>query len=156
MTIIFRKSVLEDINILLSIQKASFQEDLEKYQDYETNPACETPEKLAENIAKFHHYTILDGGRIVGAIDVRGNDERMHIDKVFIDPFIQNKGIGTTAFQFLEEQFPNVKLWTLYTPSLNFRNHHFYKKFGYKKTKEVQLSPQLNLFKFEKLTENAF
>jgi GNAT superfamily N-acetyltransferase len=104
---------------------------------------------------RIHHYTILDGGTIIGAIDVRGNDERMHIDKIFIDPFIQNSGIGSTAIQFLEKQFPNVKLWTLYTPSLSFRNHYFYEKFGYKKTKEVQLSPKLILFKFEKLTESV-
>ncbi|OCA90335.1 hypothetical protein A8F94_00045 [Bacillus sp. FJAT-27225] len=155
MTIVFRKSVLGDIIHLLSIQKAAFQEDLEKYQDYDTNPACETPEKLAENIKKFYHYTILDGEKIIGAFDVRGNDNRMHIDKIFIDPSIQNKGIGTSAIHFIEREFPNVKLWTLYTPSLSFRNHQLYEKLGYKKTKEVQLSPKLILFKFEKLTESA-
>ena len=59
MALIFRKSTMEDIEILLPIQKSSFQEDLEKYEDFETNPACETREKLAENIQKFHHFTIL-------------------------------------------------------------------------------------------------
>ena len=150
MALRFRKSTLEDIEKLLPIQKSSFQEDLEKYEDFETNPACETSEKLAENIKKYHHYTILYDDAIIGAIDVRGNDERMHIDKVFISPTIQNKGIGTAAIHFLEEQFPNVKLWTLYTPYLSFRNHHFYEKFGYQKTKETQLTPKLILFKYEK------
>lgn len=150
MALIFRKSTLEDIESLLPIQKASFQEDLEKYEDFETNPACETKEKLAENIKRYHHFTILDGDTVIGAIDVRGNDERMHIDKVFISPESQNKGIGTASIQFLEEKFPNVKLWTLYTPYLSFRNHHFYEKFGYKKVKEVQLTSKLILFKYEK------
>jgi GNAT superfamily N-acetyltransferase len=153
MSLIFRKSTIEDIETLLSIQKASFKEDLEKYEDFETNPACETSEKLAENIKKYYHFTILDGETIIGAIDVRGNDDRMHISKVYISPFNQNKGVGTDAIQFLENQFPNVKLWTLYTPYLSFRNHYFYEKFGYKKTKEVPLTPKLILYKFEKLTE---
>ncbi|MBT2606386.1 GNAT family N-acetyltransferase [Bacillus sp. ISL-53] len=155
MSLVFRKSTMEDIKTLLPIQKASFQEDLEKYEDFGTNPACETPEKLEENIKKYHHFTILDGETIIGAIDVRGNDERMHIDKVFIAPSIQNKGAGTAAIQFLEKLFPNVKLWTLYTPYLSFRNHYFYEKFGYKKTKEIELTPKLVLFKYEKLKECA-
>lgn len=155
MSLVFRKSTMDDVNTLLTIQKASFQEDLEKYNDKENNPACETFEKLAENIKKFNHFTILDGQTIIGGIDVRGNNERMHIDKLFISPSVQNKGVGTVAMQFLEEQFSNVKLWTLYTPFLSFRNHHFYEKFGYKKTKEIQLSPRLKLFKFEKFTDKV-
>ena len=150
MTLIIRKSTLEDIEDLLMIQKASFQDDLKKYQDFETNPACETSEKLEENIQKYHHFTILEENTIIGAIDVRGNKERMHIDKVFITPSKQNKGTGTMAIQFLEKQFSDVKLWTLYTPYLSFRNHYFYEKFGYKKTKEVQLTERLILFKYEK------
>ncbi|MBD8033966.1 GNAT family N-acetyltransferase [Solibacillus sp. FSL W8-0474] len=153
MSLLFRKSKIEDIEILLPIQKASFQEDLEKYEDFETNPACETSEKLAENIKKYQHFTILDEDTVIGAIDVRGSDERMHIDKVFVSPTSQDKGVGTAAIQFLEEQFPNVKLWTLYTPHLSFRNHYFYEKFGYKKTKEVQLTTNLILFKYEKLSK---
>lgn len=75
----------------------------------------------------------------------------MHIDKLFLSPAVQNKGIGTAALLFLEEQFSDVKLWTLYTPFLSFRNHYFYEKFGYRKTKEVQISQDLILFKYEKV-----
>lgn len=151
MALTFRRSTLDDIECLLPIQRASFQEDLEKYEDVETNPACETDEKLAENIRKYHHFTILDDDTVIGAMDVRGNNERMHISKVFISPSHQNKGAGTATLQFLEEKFSDVKLWTLYTPYLSFRNHYFYEKFGYKKTKEVQVTAKLVLFKYEKL-----
>lgn len=153
MSITFKKSTLEDIETLLLLQKAAFQEDLEKYEDFESNPACETYDKLAENIRKYQHFTILEKKTIIGAIDVRGNDERMHIDKVFISTSNQSKGIGTAAIQFVESQFPNTKLWTLYTPHLSFRNHYFYEKFGYQKTKEVQLTQKLILFKYEKRIE---
>lgn len=82
MALIFRKSGVEDIEILLPIQKSSFQEDLEIYEDFETSPACETSEKLAENIKKYHHFTILYDDTIIGAIDVRGNDERYKDTKI--------------------------------------------------------------------------
>lgn len=150
MNLVFRKSQIEDLDELLYIQKLSFKEDLEKYKDYETNPACETYEKLLDNIKKFHHFTILENDEIIGAMDIRGNDDRMHIDKIFISPNIQNSGIGTKSMNYLESIFPDVKLWTLYTPHLSFRNHHFYEKFNYKKIKEVQINSNLILFKYEK------
>ncbi|MFK0524343.1 GNAT family N-acetyltransferase [Paenibacillus illinoisensis] len=96
---------------------------------------------------------MLEKKTIIGAIDVRGNDERMHIDKVFISPSNQSKGVCTAAIQFVESHFPNTKLWTLYTPHLSFRNHYFYEKFGDQKTKEVQLTQKLILFKYEKRIE---
>ena len=148
----FRKTIDEDIDILLKIQSQVFQDDLIKYEDFDTNPACETFEKLQDNIRKYQHYTILDSEikGIIGAIDFRGDNERMHISKLFVHEEYQNKGIGTSSMLFIENQFPNVKLWTLYTPHLSFRNHHFYEKFGYLKVKEVQLTPKLKLFKYQK------
>jgi len=103
----FRKSIDEDIDELLMIQSQVFQEDLMKYEDFDTNPACETFEKLQENISKYDHYTILDSeiNKIIGALDVRGNDERMHLDKLFIHEDYQGKGIGTSSMQFIEQHF---------------------------------------------------
>ncbi|WP_199880558.1 GNAT family N-acetyltransferase [Bacillus massiliglaciei] len=138
MPFIFRTSTLEDITALLAIQQAAFQEDLEKYEDFETSPACETPEKLEENIHTYHHFTILDGETIIGAIDVRGHQEHRHIDKLFIAPSYQNKGAGTAAMEFLKNQFPDAQRWSLYTPSLSFRNHHFYEKSGFTKKKRLR------------------
>ncbi|MEC0089621.1 GNAT family N-acetyltransferase [Paenibacillus macquariensis] len=88
--------------------------------------------------------------KIIGALDIRGNDERMHLDKLFNHEDYQSKGIGTSSMQFIEQQFPNVSIRTLYTPHLSFRNHDFYDKLGYEKVKEVQLTSKLKLFKFQK------
>lgn len=152
MQIHFRQSTFDDIPRLLSIQKAAFLEDLLRYEDFETNPACESFETLKDNIEKAHHFTILHEHRhIIGAIDIRGNNERMHISKIFVDPAIQNKGIGTYSMQYIESIFPDTKLWTLYTPCLSFRNHHLYEKLGYKKVKETPVNDKLVLFKYEKL-----
>lgn len=149
--IFFRKSTLDDIPRLIRIQKAAFHEDLLKYEDFETNPACESFELLKENIEKAYHFTILGEQQyIIGAVDIRGNNERMHISKIFVDPEFQNKGVGTYAMQYIESIFPDTKLWTLYTPCLSFRNHYLYEKLGYKKVKETPVNDKLVLFKYEK------
>ncbi|OAB32511.1 hypothetical protein PMSD_16105 [Paenibacillus macquariensis subsp. defensor] len=74
----------------------------------------------------------------------------MHLDKLFIHKDYQGKGIGISSMLFIEQQFANVMIRTLYTPHLSFRNHHFYEKLGYEKVKEVQLTSKLKLFKFQK------
>ncbi|MEK5143532.1 hypothetical protein [Paenibacillus sp. FSL M7-0134] len=69
--------------------------DLDKYENFDSNPACETYGKLAENIEKYNHFTILEGETTIGALDIGGNDDRMHIDNVCVSPLNQNKGAGT-------------------------------------------------------------
>jgi len=45
-----------------------------------------------------------------------------------------------------------VKKWSLDTPYLSYRNHHFYEKMGYKKVGETQLEKgsKFRLFEYEK------
>ncbi|WP_165980316.1 GNAT family N-acetyltransferase [Paenibacillus sp. FSL k6-2145] len=148
---IYRPSNKGDIPKLLEIQKEVFEEDLQKYQDYDTNPACETWEKMIKSIEVAHHFTIFDrNDNILGAIDIRGNDERMHINKIFIKTECQNSGMGTKAMDFVQKKYTGAKLWTLYTPHLSYRNHYFYEKMGFSKIKEVKVSDRLTLFKYEK------
>ena len=71
-------------------------------------------------------------GRIVGGIIVYEKGYRhMELGRMFIHPDYQNQGIGGQVIQFLEETYPDTKLWTLDTPTWNKRNEHFYQKMGY-------------------------
>lgn len=149
---IYRPSNNQDIPELLEIQREVFEEDLQKYQDYDTNPACDTQGKMEKDIKNAHHFTILDrSNHIIGAIDIRGDNERMHINKIFIRSEYQNSGIGTEAMNFVQKEYAEAKLWTLYTPHLSYRNHFFYEKLGFSKIKEIIVSDKLTLFKYEKI-----
>ena len=55
-------------------------------------------------------------------------------------------GIGTNAMKFLEMEFPDAKKWTLETPHLSYRNHHFYEKMGFTKVGETEPDPKNNGF----------
>jgi hypothetical protein len=58
--------------------------------------------------------------------------------------------------KFLFEEFAGAEKWTLETPYLSFRNHHFYEKLGYKKVGETQPEPDgFHLFLYEKETGKA-
>lgn len=57
--------------------------------------------------------------------------EHARIDRFYIDPSYQNKGIGTQVVTLAEEIYPQVITWTLETTQKSSRNHMFYEKVGY-------------------------
>lgn len=52
--------------------------------------------------------------------------------------------------KLVEEEFPSAVEWVLDTPHLNFRNHHFYEKIGYKKIGQHQINEKLILIDYTK------
>ena len=46
-----QKAIKSDLNTIYEMQKAAFQPLLEKYQDYETNPAAESFERTAQRFS---------------------------------------------------------------------------------------------------------
>jgi len=78
------------------------------------------------------YYKVLVGDQIVGGfIVLRKGPREYELGRIFVDPDYQNKGVGTQAFEFLWEEYPLAKRWTLDTPAWNRRTRHFYKKVGF-------------------------
>jgi RimJ/RimL family protein N-acetyltransferase len=101
---------------------------------------------------RVRYYKILNGPKLIGGICVFTLDNNhYHLGGLYIATEHQNKGIGSQAIEFLYNEFPDADKWTLETPYLSFRNHHFYEKFGFKKTGETQ--PEADgfyLFQYER------
>ena len=72
------------------------------------------------------------GGLVVTKVGKR----HARIDRIFVDPAFQRKGIGSNVLEILEEEFPHVGVWELETSSRQLNNHSFYEKMGYKKIHE--------------------
>jgi GNAT superfamily N-acetyltransferase len=78
------------------------------------------------------YYKILVGDQIVGGfIVLRKGPREYELGRIFVDPDYQNQGVGTQAMEFLGEEYPLAKRWTLGTPAWNRRTRHFYKKVGF-------------------------
>ncbi len=56
------------------------------------------------------------------------------IDRIFVEPVYQGKGIGSNVIKLIEEEYPSIRIWDLETSSRQLNNHHFYKKMGYEIT----------------------
>jgi len=73
-------------------------------------------------------YHISLNGEKVGGVVLKINNKthRNQVDLFYISSKTHNCGIGSAAWQAIEAQYPETKVWELFTPYFEKRNIHFY------------------------------
>ena len=80
-------------------------------------------------------YVIKSGEERIGATLLTDMGENVTMVELFYLSPNHEKGLGTQAWQTIENAFPNTKLWKLLTPYCEKRNINFYiNKCGFKIT----------------------
>ena len=87
------------------------------------------------------HRQALTWGRVVvlvladrivgGVVVVMKSGDHAELGRIWLEPAVQNQGWGAVALKLIEDMFPQVRRWTLDTPSWNQRNQTFYRSMGY-------------------------
>jgi GNAT superfamily N-acetyltransferase len=133
----FLKVGIEDLDECMMVKINAFSEDVRKYGFGPTG--YDDMNVFREAITKYLMYKMVLDGKIVGGMSCcdKGNNE-FWLGGIYIDEAHQNMGIGAKAISFLEEEFPQAKVWGLDTPYKSYRNHHFYEKVGYVKVGETE------------------
>ena len=134
MLITLEKATSEDASALHAIQIKSFLPLLEKYKDYETNPACEPIDKTLQRINDplKGFYKILKDQILVGGIGIKHTAPRtLFLGPIFIDPSFQNQKIAQKALKLIEDVFQSVDFFELATMVQEKGNIHLYEKNGY-------------------------
>ncbi|MBQ8165446.1 MAG: GNAT family N-acetyltransferase [Lachnospiraceae bacterium] len=148
------RATIEDSKELWQMQLESFQSLLDKYQDYDTNPASEPIDKITNRLKQeetYYYFICMDDAK-VGAIRVIDfkSDGNKRISPIFILPQYQNKGIAQIAMQ-LCEQLHGSENWELDTILQEEGNCYLYEKMGYHRTgKTVAINDKLTLVFYEK------
>ena len=153
-TVILRRAGIADAGRLWQMQKASFAALLERYQDYDLNPAAEPCEKTAERLAQpeTYFYEILAGGETVGAIRIvdAADGSRKRISPLFILPGFRNRGYAQAAI-CAAEQIHGADHWQLATILQEAGNCHLYEKAGYHRTGRTDvINERMTLVYYEK------
>ena len=130
---------------LSEIQKAAFLPLYQKYHDAK-NPYLRGVEDITDrlNSEDFRSFTVLEGGRIIGAVrykcrgkgiffDSLGENE-FYLARVFIDPEYQGKGAAYTAIMLCENEFKNAEWFGVDFPVDLLKNRRCYEKAGYRDT----------------------
>ena len=147
------KATLKDTKEIWEMQVKAFKKLLDKYQDFETNPASEPISniemRLKQNFTFF--YFICVDNKKVGAIRIVDHrEENKRISPIFIVPEYRNKGIAQEAIKICEEIHGNNN-WELSTILQEKGNCYLYEKLGYSSTGKTQvINDRLTLIFYKK------
>jgi hypothetical protein len=128
----------KDVALLTPIMKRAFDEDAKRFLN--ENSGGPDGYDNGEFLRKYAlnkdstAYKISKDGKSVGAIIlwINKNHENF-LGNMFIDPDLQDKGLGLTVWEFIESEYPDTKIWRTETPGFSNRNHNFYvNKCGFK------------------------
>ncbi|MBU3106505.1 GNAT family N-acetyltransferase [Clostridium gasigenes] len=103
-------------DIVHNIQKKSFELLLDKYQDYEVNPAMESVEVIKAKIDRANTiaYIFQLNDINVGWVRVMEFGEMTYkISALSVLPEYQNRGIAKEALKQIESYYPNASKWIL-------------------------------------------
>nr|WP_144926679.1 GNAT family N-acetyltransferase [Paenibacillus bovis] len=137
MEVVLERATNNDAQAIFELQVESFMPLLQKYQDYETNPANETIEKVIRRINRSNggFFKILADNILVGAICIYWKENyQFCISPMFIHPAFQGNGIAQKTITIIEKMFPQAQSWELDTLLEEERNCHLYEKMGYSQT----------------------
>ena len=140
MEISLKKAVISDAELIHRMQKASFTPLLEKYQDYDYSPACETLERTIYRMSLpiADHWLILLSKTPIGAIGIGRYEEFLKLKRLFILPEYQNRGYAQQAVRLAEAEYPSDIRWELDTILQESKLCHLYEKLGYRKTGQIK------------------
>ena len=132
-----QQATAEDALALFELQVAAFSPLLEKYQDYDTNPANETIDRV---YTRIHHpagcfYKIIADGQLFGAICIRWKEDvHFRISPLFLAPDVQGNGFAKQAMLLAEARYPQAKTWELSSLFEETKTCQLYEKMGYVET----------------------
>ncbi|MDF9558595.1 GNAT family N-acetyltransferase, partial [Bacillus tropicus] len=141
MTIIsIEKATILDAEKLTEIMTRTFDEEVKRWLcgqddviDYNIQPpGYSSVEMMRYSIDELDSFKVMLDGKIIGGIIVTISGKSYgRIDRIFVEPAYQGKGIGSNVIKLIEEEYPSIRIWDLETSSRQLNNHHFYKKMGY-------------------------
>lgn len=139
---------------LWNMQKEAFAELLERYRDYETNPAAEPLSRIDERLAQpfTYWYFIRVDGEDAGAVRIVDMDDgsRKRISPIFVSPEYQGRGLAQQAI-LAAEKLHGSDNWALETILEEPGNCYLYEKMGYHRTGRTEkVNERLTLVFFEK------
>ncbi len=149
------RASLKDAKEIWKMQVKSFKNLLDKYQDFETNPASETilnvEMRLKQNFT-FFYFIFIDNKKVgaIRVVDYKEKNKNKRISPLFILPEYRNKGIAQSVIKICEEIHGNIN-WELSTILEEKGNCYLYEKLGYHPTGKTQfINDRLTLIFYKK------
>ena len=145
---------ISDIPEILNLQKLSYMQEAEIYDDYNIPPLTQTIEELENEFARSTVLKAVIGHMIVGTVRAFIKNNRCHVGRLAVHPDRQNKGIGTELLTEIEKHFKDrgIAAFELFTGEKSVKNIYLYRKSGYMIFKTEKLNDKVNIVFLAKVT----
>jgi GNAT superfamily N-acetyltransferase len=120
-----------DAGELLTLQRAAYLAEAALYDDFRLPPLTETLTEIRAAVTGLTVLKAVVGTRIVGAVRGRLAQETCEIGRLAVVPDLQGTGIGTTLVRAVEDRFPGVRRYELFTGRRSAANIRLYQRLGY-------------------------
>ncbi len=144
------KAVEDDAQTILDIQKVAYIREAEAYNNYQIAPLLET---LDQSKADFQKKIILKAvlnDKIVGSVRGYADKGICYVERLMVHPDYQKQGIGKKLMLGLEEYFPSVDCFDLYTGALSSGNIRLYESLGYQQYRIEMIRENIEFVFLEK------
>ena len=134
----FRDFTETDVEPFTRIMKRAFDEDTRRHLGEESGgpPGYDNGDFLRKWALDpgSTAYAIYKDNAAIGVVIVWINrNHENFLGNIFVDPDLQDQGIGTIIWRFIEQKYPETRVWRTETPGFSKRNHNFYvNKCGFK------------------------
>ena len=129
---------------LLTLQRAAYVTEAQLYDDIRLPALVQTPDELADELARSSCLAALAGSRLVGAVRTRERDGVLHVGRLVVAPDLQGRGIGTRLL-LAAERSTALPRATLFTGARSDANLRLYRRHGYVETAREPVRPGLEL-----------
>lgn len=150
------KTKEHDLEMLLDIQKKSFNDLLSKYKDYKTNPAAENISQIQDRFEQLNsnYYFIYIDQKIVGMLRYVLDDKKkqVFISPICILPEYQKQGIAKYCMLEIENINNEYRIFKIATILQEKYLCRFYEKLGYKEVGDrVNIKEGMDIIYYEKV-----
>jgi GNAT superfamily N-acetyltransferase len=129
---------------LLTLQRAAYVTEAQLYDDVRLPALVQTPDELADELARSSCLAALAGSRLVGAVRARERDGVLHVGRLVVAPDLQGRGIGTRLL-LAAERSTTLPRAALFTGARSTANLRLYSRHGYVETAREPVRPGLEL-----------
>jgi ribosomal protein S18 acetylase RimI-like enzyme len=136
---------VQDAEAILALQKVAYASEARRYEDWTIPPLVETLDSVRRHIAEHVVLKAIVDGRLAGSIRGVVTAAVCEVCRLSVDPALQRRGIGSALIDAVEQRFPAIEAFELFTGNRSVENLRLYARHGYRVTRTKVLSPDVSL-----------
>lgn len=147
------RATVQDAKAILALQRLAYQCEAQRYNDYRLPPLTETLAELQREFDRSVFLKAVGEDGICGSVRARDDGKTCFIGRLIVHPASRRQGIATRLMREIEECFPHVTRYELFTGYKSQGNLRLYDKLGYRVFREARPEQGPRLVFLEKRRE---